>query len=901
VSGISTIAHTDAKPTAASEPVETAACRDAAATSTVAIGPEAGTTPVVARGGGGITASVTGPQQPRAADLNRKFMERVVVWPRSKDTPGWINLHCHLKNDDPKKNQGKSFVVGWPFKTATDLISRAHWLQNTGGRFFDAWYCTSQQSESAPGNNGKRKAARLHKNATWLKAIWVDIDVGNKPGETKHYDTAQEAWAAVSAFRQRVGMPAPSAVVNSGGGLHIYWIASGPLSPADWRPYAEGLKAVLLREGVKCDAGLTTDDVRILRVPGTMNHKYDPPRAVVLLHLGKMYDFRTELLFLTDHRIPPAAAARPSQQDVMEPGDWSAPDPAFAGLNRSEALVAGVAAVGAFLIDSTPVFERCGFLREARETGGKDYDNPMWNLSVLCTAFMENGNALAHEISRQHPTYAAADTQALYDRKKTEQTERGIGYPACKTIQGAGCKSCATCPLLALGKSPLNIRRGFTAAVNPPAATVPPVVGQTPGWPDGCNKHGTPMKGYANTLAAIRKLKINCKFDTFRQKEFSEGHARPSLDGELSDLVVTMLGDQISSTYGFYPGKELLREALTAECSRNAFNPVADYFDNLKWDSVPRLSKLLYRYFEADDTPLNDAISMKLLCAIVRRTKRPGCKYDHEVVLQGDQGARKSMFCEDVAVFPDLFTDAGDLAGSIKEQMEIAQGKQIIEFAELAGFSQNSRERNKAYLSRRVDRARLAYGHYAKDQPRSSVPIGTTNPGGYLNDPTGERRYWHVAVRKYDRDAFLADKDQLYAEAVALEPNARLWLDTAELEAAHDAIVVTAKEPNTLVDDLHDLAGEIWEVGRTKIDDGWLIHQEERASNCGVRAKAGLTGVNVHNMRDLGKRMSEAMTSLGWRKAAGTLVCRHGGSAEGGYRRPTKDRLESDAAAQDAQ
>src|SRR5262249_21003289 len=159
---------------------------------------------------------------------------------------------------------------------------------------------------------------------------------------------------------------------------------------------------------------------------------------------------------------------------------------------------------------------------------------------------------------------------------------------------------------------------------------------------------------------------------------------------------------------------------------------------------------------------LNDAISTKLMCAIVRRSKRPGCKYDHEVVLQGDQGARKSMFTEDLAVFPDLFTDAGDVAGTIKEQMEIMQGKQIIEYPELAGFSQNSRERNKAQLSRRVDRARLAYGHYAKDQPRSSVPIATTNPGGYLNDPTGERRYWHAEVRSYARTAFLADKDQLY-------------------------------------------------------------------------------------------------------------------------------------------
>ena len=58
-----------------------------------------------------------------------------------------------------------------------------------------------------------------------LKAIWIDADV--KPDDTtgKHYTSMQEAWSAISAFRTKVGLPMFSAVVNSGGGLHIYWIS----------------------------------------------------------------------------------------------------------------------------------------------------------------------------------------------------------------------------------------------------------------------------------------------------------------------------------------------------------------------------------------------------------------------------------------------------------------------------------------------------------------------------------------------------------------------------------------------------------------------------------------------------------------------------------------------------
>ena len=413
-------------------------------------------------------------------------------------------------------------------------------------------------------------------------------------------------------------------------------------------------------------------------------------------------------------------------------------------------------------------------------------------------------------------------------------------------------------------------------------------------WPDGCNKFGIPIKGYANTLAAFRILHIKFIYDMFRQKEFTNGHKIKMLNGELSDRAVTMLRDQVRSECGFYPDKETVREAITAECTRNQINPVTDYFDRVTWDGIPRLSKLLHRYLGADDTPLNAAIGTKLLCAIVRRSRQPGCKFDQQVVLQGEQGVRKSTFCEDLAVFPDLYTDAGNHAATIKEQMEVSIGKQIIEYPEHAGLNQRTREHNKASLSRKNDRARMAYGHYAVDAPRAWVSIATTNPGGYLNDPTGERRYWHVAVVKYDREAFLADKDQLFAEAVAREPKEKLWLDTPELIRAHDAIVATAKEPNALVDELGDLGGEVWETGRDKTDGGWVIHREERVSNKGVREKLGIFGIDAVRLTNIGRRISDAMMTQGWTKANGTLVCKHGGEAEEGIgarcRTPTSQK-----------
>ena len=81
---------------------------------------------------------------------------------------------------------------------------------------------------------------------------------------------------------------------------------------------------------------------------------------------------------------------------------------------------------------------------------------------------MEDGNAIAHRISKSHASYSEVDTQALYDRKLVERTDRGIGYPSCTAIKNSGCKACETCPLFQKGKSPLNIRPEVTATVDWP-------------------------------------------------------------------------------------------------------------------------------------------------------------------------------------------------------------------------------------------------------------------------------------------------------------------------------------------------------------------------------------------------------------------------------------------------
>ena len=296
----------------------------------------------------------------------------------------------------------------------------------------------------------------------------------------------------------------------------------------------------------------------------------------------------------------------------------SGPAPRFRCLDPKESLGEGIARGELRRVDWEPVAKQCGFIREALKTGGKEYSQPLWNLTTLCAVFMTEGHKLAHRMGNKHPDYTPETTGALWQRKVAEHEQRGVGYPSCTAIQAAGCTACASCPHFAAGKSPLNLAKETATQGDKALKKKLPRASLMAGGRMATSA-GTPVKGYANTLAAFRSFGVEFTYDTFRHQEFSSGHKITMLDGELSDAAVTLLRDQLRSECGFYPVKDTTREAITAECWRNRVNPVTDYFDRLVWDGTPRLCKFMHKYLGADDTPLNAAIGVKFMCAIVRR------------------------------------------------------------------------------------------------------------------------------------------------------------------------------------------------------------------------------------------------------------------------------------------
>ena len=62
------------------------------------------------------------------------------------------------------------------------------------------------------------------------------------------------------------------------------------LTLAEWFPLASALAEATRQHGLLCDTQCTVDAARILRVPGTLNHKTNPPNPTSLISLGVRHD-----------------------------------------------------------------------------------------------------------------------------------------------------------------------------------------------------------------------------------------------------------------------------------------------------------------------------------------------------------------------------------------------------------------------------------------------------------------------------------------------------------------------------------------------------------------------------------------------------------------------------------
>lgn len=230
-------------------------------------------------------------------------------------------------------------------------------------------------------------------------------------------------------------------------------------------------------------------------------------------------------------------------------------------------------------------------------------------------------------------------------------------------------------------------------------------------------------------------------------------------------------------------GVAMVAKVVEEVARANRFNPVRDYMSSLVWDGAPRVDQLFIQGFGAEDTEYARGVARRWLISAVARTFEPGCKADCIPVLEGAQGIRKSSGIRALCG-AQWFNDSEIRLGHT-DAYAILHGKLIHEIAELSSFTRAEVRQIKAYATSQVDHYRGAFERRMADHPRRSVFIATTNEGEWQKDDTGGRRWWPLACRSVNIALIEAQRDQLWAEAVALyRAGSRWWADTDEFNEA---------------------------------------------------------------------------------------------------------------------
>ena len=280
------------------------------------------------------------------------------------------------------------------------------------------------------------------------RCLFLDLD-------QKEFGTKQDAIKGMATFCRATGFPAPSIYVDSGRGIHAYWCFDQDLDTLGWKALATKFKAKCKEVGFEADPSCTDDVARVLRVPGTMNYKEDPPVSCrVLKDTGVSYDPKALLAALLPKQVSALAALA-----------------AVAG--------EGLSAMPAAVYEKVPYYgtevaTRCGVIKEALETGGANQTEPLWSNVLSVLAFCEDGLVMAHEVSKGHASYDEASCQKKFEYKLKKKEEGALKPVLCSTFAQYRSSVCAGCTYAQTINTPLVLGKKADANYLPPGYIMKP-------------------------------------------------------------------------------------------------------------------------------------------------------------------------------------------------------------------------------------------------------------------------------------------------------------------------------------------------------------------------------------------------------------------------------------------
>lgn len=243
----------------------------------------------------------------------------------------------------------------------------------------------------------------------------------------------------------------------------------------------------------------------------------------------------------------------------------------------------------------------------------------------------------------------------------------------------------------------------------------------------------------------------------------------------------------------------IITENLHLVAMEEKYHPFVEYLEQEQWDGVPRLDRLLSTLkVDPGHRQLRERIMKTWLTSVVAAVRGYGDMVPKGVlVLVGPQSIGKTSWLRYLC--PEgMFGEGQHLDPHNKDSKMLSTRYLMVELGELdSTFNKSDIASLKAHISNASDHYRRPYDRGVSEFKRQTIYAGTVNEPQFLQDDTGNVRFWPLAVVDIDLDTIQQMKKSGELRQVWLEVEAyyrrgeQLWyFEREELDSMLEHIDV---------------------------------------------------------------------------------------------------------------
>ena len=283
------------------------------------------------------------------------------------------------------------------------------------------------------------------------------------------------------------------------------------------------------------------------------------------------------------------------------------------------------------------------------------------------------------------------------------------------------------------------------------------------------NDKGKPLVHIENLREILRRLGVMVRYNVITK---DEEIIIPNLGFSVDNTANASLAwiESECSLFDFPTTK--VKDFLLHIADQNQYNPVATWITSKPHDGQKRIEAMLNTIAcknPADNTLKEILMRKWFISAVAAAFSHDGISAAGMLVLQGDQGLGKTRWFK--SLVPNemhMVKDGFLLDPTNKDSVGQAVSFWLVELGELdATFRKSDIAALKAFITQKNDIYRKAYAAKPSKFARRTVFFGSVNSPQYLNDPTGNRRFWTVECESIDHNHGI-DMQQFWAEIYSL-------------------------------------------------------------------------------------------------------------------------------------